>query len=253
MNDSALDEQAISKLKAVIEKDGKSVEKEERAKAERQRKEIQRQYAIMADARKAQKELLDIVNNQIRKPYDGDPMGLQTFITGVEIAKEFATTGVLRAKLVTYVKGRLEGRARELIPDGEITIDELIEKLKHAIKPDNSKIIEARIASSHYSHLDQEEFATRAEKLTDALRRTLIIEGISPEKANEMTIDRMVQVCSRGTDSNVVKAILKASKFQTAKEVVAKMITSSNECDRERQDWRYRNNDDIENGSWYGK
>lgn len=207
---------------------------------ERQRREREDQNAKMTDPLKAQKELLDIVNGQIRKPYDGNPMGLQTFITGVEIAKDFANTGDLKTKLVAYVKGRLEGRARELIPDGDITIEQLIEKLKQAIKPENSKIIEARIASLHYSYAKQEEFATKAEELTDALRRTLIIEGIAPTKANEMTIDRTIQLCSRSANSDVVKAILGASSFNTAKEVVAKLITSNDQCVKDRQVLRYQ-------------
>lgn len=167
-------------------------------------------------------------------------MGLETFITGVDIAKDFAVTQELKVKLVTYVKGKLEGRAREIITANIVTIEELIEELKRNIKPENSKIIEARIASLHYSYSKQEEFATRTEELADALRRTLIIEGMTPQKANEMAIDRTIQLCRKSTSSDVVKAVLSAAAFGTAKEVVAKMITSNDECVKERQVLRYQ-------------
>lgn len=162
----------------------------------RQEQEIERQRRenenTMAEALKAQKELLDIVNGQIRKPYDGDPMGLQTFLTAIDIAKDFATTDQLKGKLVIYIKGKLDGRAREIITDDVETVEDLVRTLKEKIKPETSKIIEARIATLRYTYGKQEEFATRTEELADALRRTLIIEGMTPEKANEITVDRTI-------------------------------------------------------------
>lgn len=199
----------------------------------------------MTEEWKAQKELLDVVNGQIRRPYDGDPMGLQTFVTGVEIARDFATTDALRRKLVTYVKGRLDGRARELITDEIETIEDLIDKLKDKIRPESSKVIEARIASLQYSIERQEEFANRAGELANALRRTLIIEGMTARKANELVIDRTIQLCRKNTHSNVVRAVLSAATFETAQEVVAKLITSNDECVKEeRMAWYQSNKDD---------
>lgn len=221
-------------------------EREERESAERQNREI-----IMAEL-KAQRELLEIVNGQIRKPYDGDPLTLQTFLTGVNIATDFANTELLKSKLVIYVTGRLEGRAREIIGDGVGSIEELVAKLKDAIKPENSKIIEARIASLHYTYSRQEEFAAKTEELADALRRTLIIEGMTPQKANEMTIDRTIQLCRKSTNSDVVKAVLCAAQFNNAKEVVAKLITSNDECVKERQILRYQK-DNGRNNTVRGK
>lgn len=246
-----------------LENERKEAERIEAARVEAQRVEAQRlenerlenerrereeeEMAPMTDAErlKAQKDLLDILNNQIRKPYDGEPLGLSTFLTGVDIAKDFATTPELQAKLVTYVKGRLEGRAREIVTDEITDIDALIDALKRAITPENSKIIEARIASLRYTYAKQEEFATKAEELANALRRTLIIEGISAKKANEMTIERTIQLCKKSTGSDVVKAVLSASTFSTAKEVVAKLITSNDEHAKEKQILRYQKDNRV--------
>lgn len=218
------------------------LEREQLERERRRRREEEQEMAPMTDAErlKAQKDLLDILNNQIRRPYDGEPLGLSTFLTGVDIAKDFATTPELQAKLVTYVKGRLVGRAREVVTDDIVDINALVDVLKGAIKPENSKIIEARIASLRYTYAKQEDFAARAEELADALRRTLIIEGINAQKANEMTIERTVQLCKKSTSSDVVKAVLSASTFNTAKDVLAKLITSNDEHAKEKQILRYQ-------------
>lgn len=224
----------------------------EAERLERQEREREaRKLARMAEL-KAQKDLLDIVNGQIRKPYDGEPMGLQTFLTGVEIAKDFADTPALQTKLVTYVKGRLEGKARQLVTDDIENIDDLIAALKSAIRPENSKIIEARIAALHYTYSKQEEFTKRAEELADALRRTLIIEGMTAEKANDITIERTVKLCRKSTNSDVVKAVLSASTFTSAKEVVAKLITSNDEAVKEKKILRYHK-DKGSNGQARGR
>lgn len=191
------------------------------------------------DPLRAQRELLKIVNNQIRKPYNGEPMGLQGFINNVEIVKNFATTDDLRGKLVTYVKGRLDGRAGEIVTNDVDTIENLFCRLRAEIRPDTSKVIEARIDSLRYSVENQEEFADRAEELADALRRTLVLEGMTQNKANEIVIDRMTRFCSRNAGSNVVKAVLSASKFETTQEVVAKLIIGNDECIREQRKFRY--------------
>lgn len=203
---------------------------------------------------KAQKELLDIVNGQLRKLYSGDPLGLPTFLSGIEIASDFADTPNLQEKLVSYVKGRLEGRAQEIITDDVTDIDELINILKQNIRPENSKIIEGRISSLRYSYAKQEDFATKTEELADALRRTLILEGMTPDKANEITIDRTITLCRKSTTSDVVKAVLSAASFSSPKELVAKLITCNDECVKDKQVLRYhKDNRGFQNRGRYNR
>lgn len=226
--------------KRLEEEKRKKEEEERRRKEERDKLKEEERIRKIKMSMKEQKELLEMVNNQIRKPYEGDPLGLATFISSLQILETFATSEELKSKLVIFVKARLEGRARELVTDEETTVEALIQKLRATIKPENSKIIEARISALHYSYAKQEEFASRAEELADALRRTLIIEGMTPDKANEVTIDKTVQLCRKSTHSDVVKAVLEATQFKTAKEVVAKLITSSDTCVKEKQILRYQ-------------
>lgn len=225
------------------EKEKRDKEKRDKEKRVKEDEERRRREAEMADLRaqlRLQKELLDIVNGQIRKPYGGDPLGLPTFLSGVEIAMNFADDDDLKKKLVDFVKGRLEGKAREVITDDITTIEALIKKLKETIRPENSKIIEGRMAAVRYSYSKQKEFVKETEELADALRRTLIIEGMSPDKANEITVDRTIQLCRKSATSDIVKSILGSVKFDTAKDVVAKLITSNDECVKDKQILRYQ-------------
>lgn len=71
---------------------------------------------------------------------------------------------------------------------------------------------------------------------------------MTPVKANEITIERTVKLCSKSTQSDVVKAVLRASTFNTAKEVVAKLITGNDECVKERQVLRYQKDGRMNQG-----
>lgn len=172
-------------------------------------------------------ELFNAVNQQFKKTYAGDPLALNTFLDGVDIVAKFATTDELRKDLFDYLRAKLEGRAREFITDNIVTVNDLKRALVDNIKPENSKVIEGRIATLRYSFSKQEEFSARAEELADSLRRTLIIEGMTAAKATEISIDKTIELCRRSTTSDVVKSVLGAGTFKSPKEVVAKLITEN--------------------------
>lgn len=72
--------------------------------------------------------------------------------------------------------------------DDVTTLRELKEVLEEHIPPENSTIIEVRIAALRYGYFMQEKFASKTEELADALRRTLIIEGMAATKANKISV-----------------------------------------------------------------
>lgn len=200
-------------------------------------------------------ELFNAVNRQFRQNYSGDPLGLTSFIDAVDILSEFATTNDLQKSLVRYVKAKLEGRAREFVTEDIETIAGLKQVLKANIVPENSKVIEGRIASLRYAYSRQEEFSSKAEELADALRRTLIVEGMTPSKANEISIDKTVQLCRKSTNSDIVKSILSSAHFDSPKEVIAKMITENDTCVKEKQILKFTKTQNGKNGNqkWRGR
>lgn len=197
--------------------------------------------------------LFNAVNQQFKKPYSGDPLALTTFLDGVDILSEFANTAVLQTSLLKYLKAKLDGRAREIITDDVNTITLLKQKLQANIIPENSKIIESRITSLRYAYSKQEEFASKAEELADALRRTLIIEGMTEKKANEISIDRTVQLCRKSTHSDLVKSVLASTSFKSPKEAIAKLITESDATVKEQQILRFQRFDRNNTNNARGK
>lgn len=179
--------------------------------------------------------LFNAVNRQFKQNYSGDPLGLTSFTDGVNILLRFANTPELRADLFEFIRAKLDGRAREFITDDVNTVELLLAKLQQNILPENSKVIEGRIASLRYAYSRQEDFADKAEQLAGALRRTHIIEGMTANKANEISVDRTVQLCRKSTNSDLVKSVLASTAFNSPKEVIAKLITESDTYVKEQQ------------------
>lgn len=90
--------------------------------------------------------------------------------------------------------------------------------------------------------MKQEEFASRAEELSDALRRTLVFEGIPAKIAEEKTVEETIKLCRKFTNTDVGKAVLDAATFKTPKEVIAKLITSNDQGAKDKQILHYRQN-----------
>lgn len=172
--------------------------------------------------------LFKLCSSHINKPYSGDPLGLKSFTDSITLLSSFATTPALRTLLVSFIKTRIDGKARDFVDDSHTTTDDIITALQDNIKCDNSKVIEGRMLSISAFNTSNEDFATKVEELSDAFRRSLIIEGISHIKATEMAIDKTVELCRKNTSNTTVKSVLASSKFTSSKEVVAKLITESN-------------------------
>lgn len=185
-------------------------------------------------------ELLKIASQSLNFKYSGDALQLESFIDAINLINSFATTDGLRTFLFAYVKSKLEGVAREHITIEITTVDALIERLRSKIKADNSQVIEGRILSLKLNKNDTADFAKKAEDLSDAFKRSLIIEGVSASKAEQMAINKTVELCRNSTGSDIVKAVIAASKFESSKEVLAKWITESSVNNKDKQILTFR-------------
>ena len=70
--------------------------------------------------------------------------------------------------------------------------------------------------------------------MADALERSLVIEGITKEKAHEMAIEQTVKVCRFNAASDLVKPILASTQFKASNEVIAKLNIEQNTAVKER-------------------
>lgn len=179
-------------------------------------------------------EYMTLMAQQIPQPFTGEAVALKTFINSVDYLKE-AATGDQISLLKSFILTKLQGKALEIIPEDANTIDAIINALKAKIKPENSKVIEGRMMALRADKSNLQDYAKRAENLADCLKRSLILEGISVAKAQEMVIDKTIELCRANTTSPVVISILESAKFENAKEVVAKYIIQSNKSKHEQQ------------------
>ncbi|XP_036344361.1 putative uncharacterized protein DDB_G0289263 [Rhagoletis pomonella] len=180
--------------------------------------------------------------------YNGDLLALESFLDKISLIEDLAEEN-LTSTLIAFLKSKLEGKAREAIPIQVNSVSDIKSALRNRIKPDNSKVVAGKIAALHVNNNNYSDFAKRVEELSDSLERSLIIEGITQEKAHEMAVEQTVSVCRLNARSDLVKSILASTKFSDSKDVVAKLIVEQNNEVKERQvlSFRSRGNNTFRN------
>ncbi|XP_037812752.1 probable serine/threonine-protein kinase nek1 [Lucilia sericata] len=168
-------------------------------------------------------KFISMCANIIRENFDGNPLSLNSFIDKINLIEELTAPNLINC-LISFIKSKLDGKAREVLPENITSVEQIKNTLKDRIKPDNSKVIAGRIAALHIKNNSYADFSKTVEDLADALQRSLVIEGITKEKAQEMAIEQTVSICRNNAKSDMVKAILSSTVFKEPKDVVAKLI-----------------------------
>lgn len=166
--------------------------------------------------------------------YNGDPLKLSTFITDIELVVELAEAEQ-EDLCFKFIKSKLEGRALEAMPDELETVDQIKTALEEKIKSDSSRVIAGKMASLRLIKGNYSTFAKQAEDLAEAFRRSLVLEGMSKAKAEEMSIDETTKICRKIANNDIVKSVLAGSKYASPAEVIAKFITESDIARQEYQ------------------
>lgn len=192
------------------------------------------------DIKMENKEFLKIASSSLNKNFSGEPSQLLAFVNSIKLLETLAITNELKQFLVSFIKTRLEGRAIEIINDEHNSIQSIINALNTNIKYDNSKVLEGRMLALRYTNSTPELFAKKADELAVELRRSLISEGMTPNKASEIAIDRTVELCRLNTNSDLVKSVLEASSFASPNEVIAKLITQNDKAKKESQSFSFK-------------
>lgn len=186
-------------------------------------------------------ELLRLAAQTINKNYNGDPLGLVAFINSVDLLKSVACATTLPT-LKQFILTKLEGKALEAVPQTPASIDEIINSLKANIKPDSSKVVAGRMMALRAEKTSLKDYTKQAEELADALKRSLMVEGISQPKAQEMAIDKTIEMCRASAKTDLVKSILASTTFNDPKDVVAKFVVESATETSEKQVLAFRTN-----------
>lgn len=185
------------------------------------------------------RKLIKFASTSINR-YNGNPLTLAAFINSIDLVR--AATAASQMKLLkTIVVSRLEAKALECV-DPNKDLDGVIADLKKSIKSDSSEVVEGRMQALRMNKCGPIEFAKQAETLADALQRSLVLEGITLEKAKQITVKRTIEMCKQTARSDYVKSILASTAFTDPKEVVSKLIVEQNNQDKEKQILFYQRN-----------
>lgn len=185
-------------------------------------------------------DLIKLCASTIPQIYEGDPLKLTPFINSINLLYPLATTEELRTTLINFIKTKIGGKALEALSENATTIPILIQELQQKIKPESSKVIEGRLAALKTDRQSMQDFSKKAEELADSLKRCLITEGMTTQKANEITIDKTVKMCRASARTDLVKSVLASSKFSEAKEVISTFIVETGQQAEERQVLAFR-------------
>ena len=88
----------------------------------------------------------------------------------------------LNTTFISFVKSKLDGKARETLPDLAKGIYDIKIGLKSKLKSDNSKIIAGKLVVLQVRNNNISKFSKQAE-------RSLIVEGITIPKAHEIAVE----------------------------------------------------------------
>lgn len=158
--------------------------------------------------------------------YEGDPLKLQSFLEDVDLVRALAKPETTDLCL-KFIKTRITGRAREVLPEDISTIEKITEALSANIQADSSSVVEGRITALRINKGNMAKFAEEAENLAEAFQRSLVAEKFTKSKAKELTINKTKELCRRIARNDVVEGIIASTAFTSPKEVIAKFITES--------------------------
>lgn len=216
----------------------------------REEEEEEHEFEMATAAQK--KEFIGMCASIIRENYDGNPLSLEAFLDKIALIEELVEDNLVNT-LISFIKSKLEGKAREALPENVTSINDIKVALKAKIKPENSKVIAGKIAALQVRSGNYPEFTKQAEALADALERSLVIEGISKQKATEMAIEQTVNVCRLNAKTDLVKAILASTAFTDPKEVVAKLVVEQSNENKEKQVLAFNTANRNTRGSYRGR
>lgn len=184
-------------------------------------------------------EFLKLCSSTINKNFDGNPLSLQSFLDSISLLTVLAVNDISKNILLRFVLSKLEGKARECVTQQD-TLDNVISQLKSKIKCENSKVIEGRMQALRADRVKLQDFSKQADELADSFRRALIMEGIPSHKAQDMAIEKTVEMCRASARSDLTKAVISSTSFTDPKEVVAKFLVEINSEYKEKQVLAFR-------------
>lgn len=193
-------------------------------------------------------EFLQACHAAIDYKYDGAPTGLGTFLDAVDLLGAVVEDDN-KPTLIKFIMTRLEGKAREAIIKTPKETEEFGEQLRKAIKFEPSKVILGRILALRAERTNLNKFSDRAEELAEQYRLSLVAEGFEKEKAKELAVEKITELCVSQSRHDRIKSILLAKTFKEPEDVTSKMIIEINSLRLESAQNSHKNSNSNQNRS----
>lgn len=175
----------------------------------------------------------------IVKPFSGNPQNLDTFLNSVNLLENL-TDNTNQNLLIPFIKTRLEDRALDYVPANPASVIEITNALKASIKRNPSSLIESKLDSLKLKSLaNLDEFVQCADKLAHELRSTMITEGCTPTKADEMVKSKVTKLCRDSAITDTIKTIMACGSFNTYMDVLTKFSSEMSNVPRSSQILQY--------------
>ncbi len=151
-------------------------------------------------------DFLKLASSTLRSSFSGDPLKLTAFIDSIELLESLADSNELKEILITFIKTRLEGRAREIINTKNMSITSIKNDLKSNIRAESSKVVEGKLTALRTDRMPLQDFSDKVDQLAEGLQRSLVMEGISLAKAssqhlhNQNSKNKSVRAFGSGND-----------------------------------------------------
>lgn len=139
--------------------------------------------------------------------------------------------------------------AADVLPNFPDSVNSVKNILISKIKPDSSKVVRGRMLALKADRNNLIEFSKKAENLAAHLKRTLVLENIPLENANQMVVDDTIELCRANASSLLVKSGLIGYKFKNPKEVIAKYVVETRKDTEEKQILAFKSSNGRGNNS----
>lgn len=180
-------------------------------------------------------EFLKMASGILNYKFNGDPLKLKSFLADVEMVAALAEEPN-KAFCLTFIKAKLEQKALECLPDDIEELKDITNALKNNIKSESSEVVDGKILALRLVKGNFSEFTKRAEELADEYRRSLIDEGITKAKAEQMAIKKTIELCRRVAISETVKSVVQSTKYEKPSEVLATFVTQCDIAKKEKRE-----------------
>lgn len=184
------------------------------------------QVNLKNDEKQDAMNFLNVACAVMNTVYYGDYAELNPFINSIKLLEHVvheSNTDLLRL----FIISKLAGRAYDAVVNNSDSIEHLKKSLIETIKPDDHKLIEAKMIMLSRDNMNVFKFIDDGIILANNLETSLRGIGFPISLARSETIKTVVKMCLERTKSDFVKIALHATAHSDIQQVFAKFLSTS--------------------------